>query len=154
MQRFRIWTIVVVLAFAAGFAFRSLPVFDCPVTLTSLSPNDAHRVVLVERTVGIDRQFVLWLDEIESGKRRIVFRSPDEGRPGSERIVWSVDGSRFLLLGRHFAISDSGKLGNGEQAYLMFDVRSDQMWCNSSQGSFTGFGLAELQAIVWLGWMP
>jgi hypothetical protein len=57
------------------------------------------RVILVERPTFIARNFEVWLENIDSGRERTVFRSPDAGRPvGSERIVWSVDGSRFLLL--------------------------------------------------------
>jgi hypothetical protein len=110
---------------------------------------------LVERP-GFDRNFELRLTQVRTGEARTVFQSPDEGRPsGSERIVWSADGSRFLLLGRHFFVTERAKLAGGEQAYLMMDVRSGQQWCNASQQPrLPGFGVDELRAVKWLGWAP
>ncbi|MGL4419953.1 MAG: hypothetical protein ACRCZF_04750 [Gemmataceae bacterium] len=147
---------VVLLAAGAGFAARGCSIFERPVTVTSLSPDDAHRVAVVELPAFIDRNFEVRLEGIGSGQVRTVFRSPDEGRPvGSERVVWAADGSRFLLLGRHFFVTDAGKLPSGEQAYLMVDVRSGQLWCNASQQrAHAGFGPAELRAVRWLGWAP
>jgi hypothetical protein len=132
---------LLILAAAAGFALRGTPLFDRPVTLTSLSPDNALRVVLIERP-GFDRNFELRLEQTRGGHSRTVYRSPDEGRPaGSERIVWSADSTRFVLLGRHFFVTERGKLPTGEQAYLMMDVRSGQAWCNAAQQSgFPGMG--------------
>jgi hypothetical protein len=144
----------VLLAAAAGFTLRGCPIFERPVTLTSLSPDDRWRVVLVERPAWIDRNFTVRLEDIDTGSSRVVFRSPDEGGPvGSERVVWSADGSKFLLLGRYFVTDDAGQLPTGEQAYLLMDVRSGQIWCNSPQQSqFPNFDIKELHAIKWLGW--
>jgi hypothetical protein len=155
MRKFTLAVAALALAAAAGFALRGSPLFERPVTVTSLSPDDALRVILVERP-GFDRNFELRLTQVRTGEARTVFQSPDEGRPsGSERIVWSADGSRFLLLGRHFFVTERAKLAGGEQAYLMMDVRSGQQWCNASQQPrLPGFGVDELRAVKWLGWAP
>ena len=143
------------LSAAGGYMLRGSALVARPVTLTSLSPDEAWRVILIEEA-RFDRNFELRIEEIKDGRSRAVFRSPDEGRPtGSERIVWSTDSARFVLLGRHFFTTDQGKLPAGEQAYLMMDVRSGQLWCNASQRTdYPGFGIAELRAVRWLGWTP
>lgn len=152
------WVAALSLAAAAGFALRGCLDFSRPVTVSSLSPDDSLRVSVVERTgfLRIDRNFDVWLEKVTSGQSRIVFRSPDEGKPiGSERVVWSADGSRFLLLGRHFDITDRGKLSTGEQAYLMMDVQTGQLWCNASQQAhYPGFGVQDLRPVKWLEWAP
>lgn len=156
MRKALVRVALMLLVAGAGFAVRGCSAFQRPVTVTSLSPDDAHRVAVVELPAFFDRNFEVRLEEVGSGQVRTVFRSPDEGRPvGSERVVWSADGARFLLLGRHFYITDAGKLPSGEQAYLFMDVRSGQVWCNASQQSlYAGFGAPELRAVRWLGWAP
>ena len=100
-----------------GFGLRGCILFNHQTTVTSLSPNENYRVTLVERRLDIDRNFELKLENLASHTITTVFHSPDEGRPiGSERIVWSVDDSRFLLLGRHFYATDASQLPSGEQA--------------------------------------
>lgn len=156
VRKFLVRVGVVLLAAGVGFAARGCAILQRPVTVTSLSPDDTHRVVVVESPAFIDRNFEVLLEEVGSGQVRTFFRSPDEGRPiGSERVVWSADGSRFLLIGRHFYVTDVGKLAGGDQAYLMADVRSGQVWCNATQQSrHPGFGLPELRAVRWLAWAP
>lgn len=156
MRRAVVRIALVVLGMASGFLLRGCLAPYGAVTLTSLSPDDTLRIRLIERGVFIDRNIQVRLEDIDSGRERVAFRSPDEGRPaGSERIIWSADGRRFLLLGRHFIVPDRSKLPGGEQAYLMMDVRSGQVWCNSQQQSrYPGFGLEELRAVAWLGWAP
>ena len=147
--------VLVAAAAAGGYALRGSAIFIRPVTLTSLSPDDALRVALIELP-RFDRNFELRLQDVRTGTTRTVCESPDEGRPvGSERIVWSTDSSRFLLLGRRFRVRPPGILSHGEQAYLMMDVRSGQLWCNATQQSaHPGFGIAELRVVRWLGWTP
>lgn len=114
-------------------------------TLQSLSPDDETRVRLIDTHGYIDRNFELWIEHPLHTSPRKVFRSPDEGRPeGSERIVWSPDSQRFVLLGRHFYTVDEAKLPNGEQLYLMMDVSTGQIWCNATQQSrYPNFALAD-----------
>ena len=143
-------------AASVGFALGGCLLVRPPVTLTSLSPDDRFRVTLVERSAVLDRNFDVRLDDRRDGTRRTVFRSPDEGfPPGSERVVWAADGSRFLLLGRHFHVTDAAGLPSGELAYLMADVHSGRVWCNATQqAEHPGFTVADLRAVRWLGWHP
>jgi hypothetical protein len=145
--------ILLLLGLTLGFVLRGCLTLDRRITLTNLSLDDTLQVIVVERPAFIDRNFEVRVENINSGRESTVFRSPDEGRPvGSERIVWSADGSRFLLVGRHFFVSDRGKLPSGEQAYLMMDLRSGRLWCNARQQSeHPGFGVEELREVRWLG---
>jgi hypothetical protein len=124
--------------------------------LSSLSPDDSLRLTLLERRLDIDRNFQLTIEDVKSGRTRVIFRSPDEGRPvGSERVIWSADSSRFVLLGRHFYVKESANLSSGEQAYLLMDVPSGRIWCNAEQQSrYPGFEMKDLAATSWLGWTP
>lgn len=144
------------LAFAAGFLLRSSWLFDWPVTATSLSPDMAWRVTLAERPAFIDRNFELHLEDMRTKQIRIVLVSGDEGRPtGSERIVWSADSSRFLVLGRRFYALQGAPLASGEQLYAMMDVRSGKIWSNSgTHRDMPRFALHEVRAIQWFAWTP
>ena len=121
------------------------------VTLVSLSPDEQTRVWLVEKPHWIDRNFVVRVEEMKSGDSRIVFRSPDEGRPiGSERIVWASDSERFLVLGRHFYTAPDALLGSGNKLYLLHDLRSGRTWSNASQQvHFSSFSKADLMSTAW-----
>ena len=156
MRQSAVLTAILLLGAFLGFGVRSFWLIDPPTTVTSLSPDDKWRVILVERRLFIDRNFHVRLEEVETGQTRTIFQSPDEGRPiGSERFVWSQDASRFLLLGRHFYRCDSAALPSGEQAYLMMDLNSDQIWCNAGQQTqFPEFGTDEIAAINWIDWTP
>ena len=106
-------------------------------TVSSLSPDDSIRARLVETspTWALDRNFEVRLEYVKEHKTRIVFDSPDEGRPvGSERFIWSKDGTTLLLVGRHFYAAQTGPvLETGEQAYFLYHVPSRQGWCASAQ---------------------
>jgi hypothetical protein len=121
-------------------------------TLTSLSPNDAIRIHLVDLPGLIDRNLELKLESLEDHTVRTIFYSPDEGRPtGSERIIWSADGSRLLLVGRHFFLKERDlKLPSGDSLYLMYDVPSGRLWCNSEQQDKPPFSLADLRDFQWV----
>jgi hypothetical protein len=151
-----IWAAMLLIAAFLGFGIRSCTLFNPQTTVTSLSPDDKWRVTLIERRLDIDRNFQLRLEKVGTEWTRTVFRSPDEGRPiGSERIVWSKDGSRFLLLGRHFYQTDADRLSSGEQPYLMMDVPSGRIWCNAHQQTeFPKFDSDHLGEIEWLEWTP
>ena len=109
----------------------------CPGTATTSlnSPDDLLRIVLKERGTFLDRNFDVLLESTDgriAAKR--VFSSPDEGRPiGSERFLWSNDGSHVLLVGRHFYVDPLIVAPNGETAYLLLRVRDGRQWCNASQ---------------------
>jgi hypothetical protein len=156
MHRLAIHVTILLLASSAGYGIRGCTLFNPSVTLTCLSPDDKIRVTLVERRLDIDRNFHLRLEDVKTGNVKVIFRSPDEGRPvGSERIIWSVDSTRFVLLGRHFYQADAERLSTGEQPYLMIDVFSGRTWCNAHQQSdYAGFSVDDLKRVSWFGWTP
>jgi hypothetical protein len=119
-------------------------------TLTSLAPDEHVRVHLAE--IGFfDRNFEIRIETLDDGQTTVVFRSPDEGRPsGSERIIWSRDSARFVLVGRHFFASADARLENGESLYVMHDLRTGEIWCNGTQqSSYPSFGPSDLAEIAW-----
>ena len=130
------------------------------ITLTSLSPDETVRVTLVELPHLLDRNFELRLDSAHRGgrERTIIFRSPDEDRPeGTERVVWAVDGSRFLLVGRHFHVNAHAPrvpAGTSEVAYLMYELPTGRLWCNSAQQTtHPTFTWDDLKVVRWQdGW--
>ncbi len=123
------------------------------VSLTSSSPDGAFRVELVEYTGRFDRNFYLRLQRVADRATTNIFDSPDEGRPvGTERIIWSRDSSRFLLLGKHFFVEAMAQLTNGEALYLLYDVRSGLLRCNATQRhGCTNIPPTELKGIEWTG---
>ena len=60
--------------------------------------------------------------------RAILYHSPDEGTPyGTERLIWSRDGTKLLLVGRHFFVKDDLFLDNGDQLYFLYVGRIGQV---------------------------
>lgn len=121
------------------------------VTVTSPSPDGRLRVRVVEVWAGmIDRNFEVRIEDVATGTMRTVFLSPDEGRPeGTERIIWAADGSRFVLVGRHF-YADAPRLPSGESLYLMHDVATGRTWCNSKQqAAAPAFSWGDVEGIRW-----
>ena len=124
------------------------------VTLKSLSPDDSLLVTIVELLPGwIDRNFEVRLASQHGESTTRIYRSPDEGTPvGSERVIWSKDGAKFLLVGRHVLVQEHAVLPNGEMLYLRYDVESDNIWCNATQQRrYPTFALEDLEKIEWYG---
>ena len=127
-QRLLFVVVVAALAVIAGFALTD----RSATTLVSLSPNEKLRVRLVELAWRLDRNFELELEDVASGRTMVIFRSPDEGLPiGSERVFWSRDSSRLLLVGRHFFVAGDVRTSTGEALYFLYDVRTGRAWCNA-----------------------
>ena len=105
------------------------------VTTSRLSPDETLRAVLVELHVNIqlDRNLSIRLDRRKPHDTvNLLQSSNDEGKPaGSERFVWSKDGSKLLLLGRHFYVRDDLLLDTGDQAYFLHDRRAGRSWINA-----------------------
>lgn len=122
-------------------------------TLVSLSPDGRWRVWLVEVGRFVDRNYELRLEDMQNGEKTTIFSSPDEGEPiGTERIVWSPDSSRFLLLGRHFWAVPEAALPGGEQVYLSYDLQTREVRCNATQSTLPRVNLAD--ALQLLGTNP
>ncbi len=123
------------------------------ITLTSHSPDGACRVEWVEYQGRLDRNFYLRLSRAGGGGPTTIFNSPDEGKPiGTERIVWSRDSSRFVLLGRHFFVGEHARRTNGEVLYLLYDLRSGNLRCNAKQQTqYPAFSADDLNGTEWNG---
>ena len=149
-MRIAIATVALVIGILLGFGGAR---FGEQTTLVSLSPDEATRVWIVERSHWIDRNFEVRVEDMKTQKMKTVFTSPDEGRPiGSERVVWSTDSSRFLLLGRHFYALPESRLPSGESLYLLHDQKSGKIWCNATQQqSFPPFSPNDLVKTTWAG---
>jgi len=121
------------------------------VSLSSSSPDGRLRVDVVEQDHWLDRNFQLRLRRVAEKSSRTIFESPDEGRPiGTERIIWSRDSSRFVLVGRHFFVPETAKLTNGEAIYLLFDVASGKLRCNSQQQTnYPSFTREDMKGTNW-----
>jgi hypothetical protein len=136
-------------------SFRNFGMAQEKITLQSLSPDGSHRVTLRELPAFLDRNFALELVDPRTGQSNQVFRSPDEGQPGSERIIWSEDSTRFLLLGTNFSTLSQASLPSGEQIYVMYDTVAGTLRCNASQqDKYLPFTTNDLASYKWLGFRP
>lgn len=108
---------------------------------------------MVEYPGRLDRNFYLRLHHVTGRTNATIFDSPDEGRPvGMERIVWSRDSSRLVLIGRHFFVGDAARLTNGEAIYLLYDIKSGSIRCNATQQSkYPNFTQDDLKNTDWIG---
>jgi hypothetical protein len=106
---------------------------------------------MVQITGRFDRNFFLRLSDLGSGNATNIFYSPDEGCPIDERIIWSRDGSRVLLVGREFCVDVNSILPDGQMLYLLYDLKSGNLKCNSNQQEkYPGFNRKDLEAIDWM----
>ena len=115
-------------------------------TTSLLSPDNRRRAVLHDRphSPSIDRNFEVRVEEVGEASYK-VFSSPDESPLGigSERFLWSKDSKTLLLVGRRFWGREGVQLETGEFLYLLYDVSTRKVWCNSDvQGP--PFGANEL----------
>jgi hypothetical protein len=103
-------------------------------SLLSLSPNNLYRV-LVEYSAGpwgSDKGITVWLQTEENAE--LIVKLGIRGEIGSERIIWSHDGDKFLLVGRHFIkstpeIPEHAITQLNEIIYLLYDVKSQKNYC-------------------------
>jgi len=118
-------------------------------TLKERGPGVGHRVTLVDYSgfLHLDRNFDLKVDG------ETIYHSPDEGPP-AERVIWSQDGQRFLLLGKNLLTHYGWELENGQTVYLMYDIPSRKLWCNTSQRPVEQVPLEELKATRWAERLP
>ena len=111
------------------------------VTTCRVSPDDLMRVWLVElhSHIQLDRNVAIRLEDINRMETVDLLKSsPNEGFPaGSERFVWSVDGSKVVLVGRHFFVREKLDLASGEQIYFLHDLKAHRTYLNSA--GETGF---------------
>jgi len=150
LRRVALVVLLLFLGFAAGQLTARFEAWQHQVALVSLSPDDRWQVRLVDHIPWVDRNFVIELLDLSDHSASRLFRSPDEDSPiGSERIVWSPDSSKFVLIGRHFAdCPESARLPTGEIAYILYDLKSRALRCNSRSQTLPPFQVEELD------WLP
>ena len=135
-------------------------VFGCgkprTVTVNSASPDGKWRALLIEfddRSFEIDRNFEVLLEDaaVSPPQRRVLFSSPDEGRPiGTERVIWSKDSKHLVLIGKQFFVKSRSEAVAGDLLYLLVDVQPEKSRCNSHQQiKYAPFTVADLAAIEW-----
>jgi hypothetical protein len=123
------------------------------VSAASPSPDGATTAEIFEQTAWIDRNFQVrlktyWLGLIP--RHRVIFRSPDEGDPPSERLLWSKDGRYLLLVGKQVSPTNRECLSSGEYLYLLYDGQSNLVTANTNVPALEGvsfrlgFTLADL----------
>ena len=105
------------------------------ITTSRMSPDETLRIRLVDRGPErnrLDRHFVIRLERLETKQTENIYSSPDESIiEGTERFIWSKDGTKVLLVGRHFFVHDELLLDNGDQVYFLYDVKAEKSWFNS-----------------------
>jgi hypothetical protein len=96
----------------------------------SLSPDETARVLLIEKS-SVDRNLKVFIQK-RGETAQPIYLSGDLGKPsGSERVVWSSNSSKFILVGRHFDIKpDTAKLSTGENLYLLYDSQKQKLYCH------------------------
>ncbi|HEY1381320.1 MAG TPA: hypothetical protein VGF55_31255, partial [Gemmataceae bacterium] len=121
--------------------------------LTSRSPAGTALVDVIERGGVTSRRIELLLDyHGPAGWRRAtVYKSlPEPAASGGERVIWALDGSKFVLVGRGFNLPGSLALPDGTALYLLCDAASGRCWCNSpEQSTFPPFDWHDLKDIDW-----
>ena len=109
------------------------------VTTSRLSPDETLRVRLVELGPdGESRAIAICLERLSPppGAEVKLFDGSVDAGPlaGTERFVWSRDGSKVLLVGRHFFVRDDLMLANGDQMFFLYDFKSSQSYLNAADG--------------------
>ena len=123
---------------AGGFALGLwVASFGHRTTTSLMSPDETMRVRLVDfgPEFKLDRNFTIKLERRATGMVETVYHSYDEpgnGHEGSERFLWSKDGTKVLLVSRHLDVREDLFLDNGDQAYWLYDVAIGQTWSNSA----------------------
>jgi hypothetical protein len=112
-------------------------------SLISESKTKAFRVSIVELPVW-DRNFEVWIERTNDGSKTLIFKSPDEGLPGTERIMWRRDHSQFVIVGRNFIVDDSPQIPM-DVLYLLYDIPTGKMWCNAAQAAGERFTMQNLK---------
>jgi len=91
----------------------------------------------LENTISVsgDCNFLIQLSSSRYKNWKTVFSSADE-KPVSYGEKFKVSGNFFMLYGDRFHVVQSAEIilsGESIKAYLLIDMESGQVWCNSSQ---------------------
>lgn len=136
--------LVVALVIMAGIrVLIGIPYVGISVT----SPDGRVVAELVETDWFIDRHFKIrlttrWLGVIP--RRQTLFRSPDEGARGGERLLWSRNGRYVLLVGPNlFAVAEAC-LASGDKLYPLADASMGSVRVNATQTRHMRFSVEDL----------
>jgi hypothetical protein len=123
-------------------------------TISKAAPNSSFLVELWDEPRGfnIDRHFKVILRDRRTNAETVLFKSPDEGAPGTERFAWSRDSRYFVLIGKNFGIETNAPLTRynssykaDEYAYLLYDTSEKRLFCNANQDeTFPRFWINDL----------
>lgn len=121
-------------------------------TVRGISPSGNFEARLNDREVRIlgalDRNFSVTIKDNQSGTEHTVLaRSQDEGRPPTERFIWSKDERYLLLVGKSFFVKPAFKLNTGETLYLLYDRQEQTLKLNSGQTKSAHFDPEALEGI-------
>ena len=116
------------------------------VTYTSNSPSGRYRVEILENVHSMDRNFRLFLTDTHSNNiPKLLFISPDESRPPSERAIWSKKEDSFLLVSSNVLVDSSLRIFSGENLYLLYNLNTARLWCNAAQSERDRFTSADVE---------
>lgn len=114
-------------------------------TLSVKSPSARYLLEILENDSQLDRNFVVFLTDTQvTSPRRLIFTSPDETRPPSERVIWSSNELGFLLVSSNNMVEPRARLAAGGELYLLYSIKHWKLWCNASQAEVENFGLDEV----------
>lgn len=112
------------------------------VTYSSPSPSGRYALKIIEPVHALDRNFRVYLEDSKlPNQLQLIFVSPDESRPASERALWSSDEKCVLLVSDSVLVSPEIKLRTGEKLNLLYSLEDRKLWCNSSQLRMESFDL-------------
>ena len=117
-------------------------------SLTSISKNKTHRVMIIERSYG-PRRFEIWIEDLIKGTKTNIYSSSYEDQAvDNERIVWRDDHSQFVFISRNLRVRQTPVI-RLESMYLLFDIATGKTWCNSVEGTYPSF--SETNLFAWRG---
>jgi hypothetical protein len=118
------------------------------IRLQTASPNKKWEVFIIEkgnqyRNSG-DRNFDLMIKNRQDGKETLLFSSPDEGKQGSEIIIWAKNNKSFILCGNNFVIDKKEDIKyKNKSIYLLYDMENKRFFCNALQRKSSISGITQ-----------
>ena len=132
-------TVAVLIGFLLGFGSRSnWSLFgegEFRTTITRLSPDEKARASLAGTAWPSQpyRMVQIQLEAPLGSDPRTLFTSGEQGLPaGTERLIWSRDGTWLLVVGRHFFVHADLFLDNGDQLFFLHHLPSGRSWSNET----------------------
>ena len=124
------------IGFLLGFGSQSLfGEGEFRTTITRLTPDEKARALLA----GTDwpsqpyRIVVIRLEAPLGQEPRTLYKSREQGLPaGTERLIWSRDGTWLLVVGRHFFVNEDLFLENGDQLFFLHHQPTGRSWSNET----------------------